>query len=94
MTIRVQVILDEKEATQFKTQARKESKSLSAWLRDAGRKGLEENKQWNSLKEPDSLKAFFKECAKREGGVEPNWEHQKQMILEGYRAGAENDLCR
>ena len=36
MSVRVQVILNEDEATRFKSQARKESKSLSAWLREAG----------------------------------------------------------
>ncbi len=87
MSVRVQVILNEKEAAQFKAQARKESKSLSSWLRDAGRRVLNENQRWDSLKDPTGLKAFFKECEKREKGVEPDWEAQKQLILEGYRKG-------
>lgn len=85
MSIRVQVILNEKEAARFKAQAQKESKSLSSWLRDAGKKVLNDTKRRDSLKDPTSLKAFFKECEKREKGKEPDWEEQKQLILEGYR---------
>ena len=82
MSIRVQVILDEKDAAQFRVQAQKESKSLSSWLKDAGRRALDENKRLDSLKDPTSLKTFFKECEKREKGREPDWEEQKQLILE------------
>jgi len=35
MSLRVQVILEETEAEKFRSQAKKESKSLSAWLREA-----------------------------------------------------------
>ena len=45
MSVRVQVILNEEEAARFKAQAGKESKSLSAWLREAGQKMLEMNLQ-------------------------------------------------
>ena len=41
MSVRVQVMLEEDEAARFRSQSMKESKSLSAWLRDAGRKMLE-----------------------------------------------------
>ena len=87
MSIRVQVILNEKEAARFKAQAQKESKSLSSWLRDAGKKVLNDTKRRDSLKDPTSLKAFFKQCEKREEGKEPDWEEHKQLILEGYRTG-------
>ena len=87
MSVRVQVILEEKEAAQFKAQAQKESKSLSSWLREAGKKVLDETKKRESLKDPTSLKAFFKECDKREKGKEPDWEEHKQLIIEGYRTG-------
>lgn len=88
MSIRVQVILNEKEAAQFKARAQKESKSLSSWLRDAGRRVLNENKSRGALKDPTSLKIFFRECEKREKGKEPDWDEQKQLILEGYREGS------
>ena len=89
MSIRVQVILNEEETAQFKAQAQKESKSLSSWLRDAGRRLLDENTRRDSLKDPTSLKAFFEACEKREKGIEPDWEEQKQFILEGYRRGGD-----
>lgn len=78
---RVQVLLDEKEASEFRAQARKESLSLSAWLRDAGKKKLEMSRQQAPLADVPSLKSFFDACAAREKGSEPDWEEYKRMIL-------------
>jgi hypothetical protein len=86
MSVRVQVILDEKEATRFRSQAVKESKSLSAWLRDAGKKMLEIQSQQLRLTDPVSLQHFFKECDDREKGVELDWEDHKKLILDSYQA--------
>ena len=87
MSIRVQVILEEEEVARFKSQAQRESKSLSSWLRDAGQRMLEVNNQGKPLTDPDSLKRFFQKCSKREQGVEPDWEEHKQLILEGFQVG-------
>ncbi len=87
MSVRVQVILDETDATRFKSQAMKESKSLSAWLRDVGKKTIEMERQQQRLTDPDSLKRFFQRCNERENGVEPDWEDQKKLILDSYQAG-------
>ena len=87
MSVRVQVILDEEEVTRFKSQAMKESKSLSAWLRDAGKKRIEIGRQQQRLTDPDSLNRFFRKCNDRENGVEPNWEDHKRLILDSYQAG-------
>ena len=87
MSLRVQVILDQKEATKFRSQALKESKSLSAWLREAGRKMLEMKGQSQPLTDPSALTAFFKKCREREKGQEPEWEDHKRIILEGFRRG-------
>ncbi len=87
MSVRVQVILDEGEAAKFKSQALKESKSLSAWLRDAGKKKIQENQKWQTLTDPVFLKEFFEQCDAREKGVEPDWEEQKNLILESYQGG-------
>jgi hypothetical protein len=84
MAARVQVILDEEEATRFRARARRESKSLSAWLRDAGRKALRESEQTGGLKNPAALRKFFRESNKLEKGKEPDWEEHKRIILEGY----------
>ena len=86
MSVRVQVILKEDEAARFKSQAIKESKSLSAWLRDAGNKLLDIERHRQSLNDPDSLKNFFQECNEREQGVEPEWEDHKRLIAEGFQS--------
>jgi hypothetical protein len=87
MSVRVQVILDEEEMTRFKSQAMKESKSLSAWLRDAGKKMIELNRQQQRLTDLDTLKGFFRKCDERENGAEPDWEDHKRLILDSYQAG-------
>jgi hypothetical protein len=78
MTVRVQVILDEKEADCFKAQAENEKMSLSAWLRDAGRMVLEIRCQQASLTELNELRDFFAQCAERESGRDPDWEEHKK----------------
>ena len=87
MSVRIQVILKEDEAARFKSQAIKESKSLSAWLRDAGNKMLDLEQQQQSLIHPDSLIKFFQACDSREKGVEPDWEDHKKLIIEGFQSG-------
>lgn len=86
MSSRVQVILDDDEAAQFRSQAVKESKSLSAWLREAGKRTLEAKREHAPLTRPDALKEFFKRCNQREQGVEPEWEDHKLLIMQGFRA--------
>ena len=86
MSVRVQVILEEEDAARFKSQAAKESKSLSGWLRDAGRTMLEISRTSKQLTEPDALKRFFQQCRESEKGVEPDWEDHKRLILETYQA--------
>ena len=87
MSVRVQVIIEEGEAARFKSQAHKESKSLSAWLREAGGKMLEMNQREQPLTDPGALKIFFQECNEREQGNEPDWESHKRLILEGFQSG-------
>jgi hypothetical protein len=85
MSKRIQVILDEEEALEFKNQARKEGKSVSSWLREAGKKVIELNKSKRELKQAASLKAFFKEINSKKEGTEPEWEDHKKLITDGYR---------
>ena len=87
MSVRIQVILNEEEASRFKSQAVKESKSLSAWLRDAGNKVIEINQQQQRLTDLESLKRFFRKCDEKEKGAEPDWEDHKKLILDSYQAG-------
>ena len=58
MSIRIQIILDEEDVAKFKSEAMKESKSLSAWLRDAGRNALE-RKKVEPMADSEDLRAFF-----------------------------------
>ncbi len=87
MSVRVQVILDEKEAARFRSQAVKEAKSLSAWLREAGRQALDSRRNRRALSGPAELKEFFDQCRKGEAGREPDWDEHKEIILKGFRAG-------
>jgi hypothetical protein len=85
MSKRIQVILDDDEALSFRSQARRESKSLSAWLRDAGALALRMQREKGSLNTTEALKKFFQESNQREKGTEEDWEDQKKLILDGYR---------
>jgi hypothetical protein len=86
MSVRVQVILKEEEAAKFKSQAQKESKSLSAWLREAGNKMIDLENHQEPLTSPDSLKKFFRQCDARARGKEPDWEEHKKLIIEGFHS--------
>ena len=87
MSVRIQVILKEREAARFKSQAHKEGKSMSAWLRDAGRKAIERGQRGPSLKDPESLAAFFERRNEKERGQEPDWPEHKRLILDSVKAG-------
>lgn len=88
MSVRIQVILDEEEAARIRSQARKESKSMSAWLREAGMEKLERGKGKDRLDTAEDLNAFFACCDEREKGEEPDWEEHKALLEQGYRKGA------
>lgn len=88
MSKRIQVILDEEEALQFKNQARKEGKSVSSWLREAGKKTIELSDSKRRLKDPSSLKDFFQKINSKKEGTEPEWEEHKKLVSEGYRKSA------
>lgn len=83
MARRVQVILGNEEAAQFRTQAKRESKSLSAWFREAARERLQRSRGSARLSDPQALESFFRECRDRESGREPDWDEHKKLILQG-----------
>ena len=88
MAVRVQVIMDEKEAAMFRNQAKKEAVSLSRWMRDAAKKKLEDERLGRSLKDPHQLARFFQDCDTLEqDGVEPDWNEYKKLLVEGYSKG-------
>jgi hypothetical protein len=89
MSVRVQVILEDTEAEEFRSQAKRTGRSLSGWLREAGRKQLAEESRRGALDDPEALRAFFAECADREEGREPDWPEHKRVILGGMQEAAE-----
>jgi hypothetical protein len=85
MTIRVQVILQQDEAARFRAQALRESKSLSAWLRDAGKMMIEMRRETPHLNSSGELEKFFHDRNQKEQGAEPSWEDHKRLVLEGFQ---------
>ncbi|GAB4116138.1 MAG: hypothetical protein Tsb0027_07290 [Wenzhouxiangellaceae bacterium] len=88
MTVRVQVILNERERAKFRHQARQEGQSLSAWLRDAGRERLRASEQAPKFFDRKSLVEFFARCDHHAGtGREPDWAEHRQVIEHSRRQG-------
>lgn len=84
MARRVQVILGDNEVAQFRAQARRESKSLSAWFREAARERLNRARASSGrLADPHALETFFQACRDRESGREPDWDQHERLILHG-----------
>jgi hypothetical protein len=83
---RVQVVLSEIEREEFRRAAAREGLSLSEFLRRAARDRLAALKpgQLSTVKE---LQAFFRECDRREEGVEPDWKEHRAVIEESKAAG-------
>lgn len=88
MLTRVHIVIDQREHDAFRARARAEGKSLSEWLREAGRKRLrsEGHKRIRSLSDLDS---FFAECDRREVGVEPDWEQHLAVAARSRLSGIE-----
>lgn len=80
MSVRIQVILNEEDLFKFKARASKESKSLSSWLRDAGRSALE-RKEAKRMVDPEELRLFFEDRKTSEKGMEPDWDGHKKLIV-------------
>jgi hypothetical protein len=84
---RAQVLVDRAEMARFRRQGRREGMSLSAWLRDAGRRRLEEaaaERPWTT----GDLDRFLAACHEREGdGTEPDWAQHRAVIEPSRRDG-------
>jgi hypothetical protein len=84
MATRIQVVVDEVEREAFRAQAEREGVSLSAWLREAGRRRLEAERP--RLDTVEKLQAFFDSLPDQEG-VEPDWEDHKRVIEQSMASG-------
>lgn len=86
--VRVQVILADAEREAFRREAAREGRSLSAWLRDAGRERLAARPD-RPITTIEELRALFARQAEHDGaGAEPDWPAQRAMIDHARRPGA------
>jgi hypothetical protein len=80
MVSRVHVLLDDAEKARYRLQARREGKSLGAWLRAAAEDRLRAAAGQRDLRTRSGLQAFFAECDARESGREPDWKDHREAI--------------
>jgi hypothetical protein len=76
---RVHLVLSSEERARFKAQAEREGRSLSEWLRRAGRARLEEA-QRSRLATVEDLDGFFTDQDVAETGREPDWSEHLGVI--------------
>jgi hypothetical protein len=88
MTVRIQVLVDQRERAAFQRQARLEGLSLSAWLREAGRASLRAQDRAAKFTDADSLNSFFERCDRHSGnGVEPDWDDHRRIMESSRQQG-------
>lgn len=79
MAVRIHVVIDEREREAFRAQAAAEGKSLSEWLREAGRDRLAAVRA-PRIRTVEHLDAFFAASDEREHGREPDWDEHLATI--------------
>lgn len=79
------MILSDEEREAFREQAAAQQMSLSNWLRQAGLKQLEAQRQ-RPIRSAAELREFFA-SQPEEAGSEPDWEAHLQVITESRRRG-------
>jgi hypothetical protein len=89
---RIQVLTDDAEREAFRAQARREGRSLSDWLREAGRQRLREAEA-TKLRTPEDLDAFFAELDRQHGddAREEDWEVHRARIERSRARGIPDD---
>lgn len=86
MSVRIQVVIDEREREAFRARAGAEGLSLSEWLREAGRERMARG-QPGELRTAQDLREFFDACEAREVGTEPDWEEHLEIMRGSRTAG-------
>ena len=86
MSVRVQVVLEAREREAFRARAAAEGRSLSQWLREAGRARLQ-HADSATLRTASDLEAFFADSDARESSPEPDWEMHAAVIAASRRQG-------
>lgn len=88
---RVQLVIPDEDRDRFVHQARREGMTLSAWLRSAARRRLEEQQVSEPFESTVDVEAFFQQCDALEGlETEPEWDEHLKVIEESRRRGASN----
>ncbi|MPZ53494.1 MAG: antitoxin [Acidimicrobiia bacterium] len=79
MSQRIQIVVSSEERAAFRAQAKREGRSLSEWLREAGRSRLEATSQ-PGLGTVRALQRFWSASDEREDKREPDWDHHLRVI--------------
>ena len=83
---RVQLVISDEDRDRFVHQARSEGMTLSAWLRAAARRRLEEQQRSHPFESPADLEKFFRACDALEGPErEPDWQKHLAVIDESRK---------
>ena len=86
---RIHFIVSEADKIGYRGQARREGKSLGAWLREAADEKLAAARPAGRFSAGE-LRRFFEECDARSAGrKEPDWPEQKRLIAESRVRGLE-----
>ena len=85
---RIQLLISDEDRSRFVHQARREGKTLSAWLTAAAHQRLEEQQRSHAFESPADLEAFFRACDALDGPArEPDWSEHLAIIEESLRRG-------
>ena len=83
---RIQLVLSDGDRERYIYHAKREEKSLSAWLREAAQEKIDKDTKDDQrpFTSAEEVRAFFRECdAMNEGfGPELDWEEVKKIIEE------------
>ena len=90
---RIQLVLSDGDRERYIYHAKREEKSLSAWLREAAQEKIDKNTKDDQrpFASAEEVRAFFRECdAMNEGyGPELDWEEYKKIIEDSKIEGLE-----
>ncbi len=86
---RVQMVLKDGERARYVYHAKRDGKSLSAWLREAAQEKINNERTQRRLATPKDFDEFFRRCDEERTwhGQEPDWEEQKKLLLESKLSG-------
>ncbi|MXX74558.1 MAG: hypothetical protein F4210_00455 [Holophagales bacterium] len=86
---RIHFIVPETDKIRYLGQARREGRSLGAWMREAAEEKLAAARPARRFSAAD-LRAFYRKCDAAEAGrKEPDWPEQKRLIAESKVRGLE-----